>query len=188
MAKVVKHPIPRNETEAVRLLGELEELKLQLDEKQVSLNQAVNSLVVAANREAEGVSEAFAAKLAALKTYATAHKETLTNNGKQRSVSWVTGTLGWRSIPAGISVPRSAKDIALLIARILAARKSKFLRRKWELNVEAMEASPEEAAAIEGVKRRAATETFFVKFADGDEIQQKIRLKTPSDKDLKEVD
>jgi len=188
MAKAVKYPVPKNEAEAVRLLGELEKRKLELDEQQVALNQAVNDLVTEANRKAEAVSQEFADRFNALKTYATKHKSELTDEGKRRSVSFATGMLGWRSTPAGISVPRSAKDITLLIERILAARKPKFLRRKWELNVEAMEANPAEAAAIEGIKQRAASETFFVKFTDGAEIKQKIKLKTPSDKDLKGVD
>lgn len=188
MAKAVKHPVPKDEAEAARLMGELEELKLKLDAQQVSLNQAVNDLVTKANRDAEVISEAFAARFAALKAYATKHKVALTEEGKRRSVTWATGTLGWRNTPAGISVPRSAKDIGVVIARILALRKPKFLRRKWELNIEAMEANPDEAVAIEGIKRRDASETFFIKFADGDEIKQKIKLKTPSDKDLKDVD
>ncbi|MFN3187953.1 MAG: host-nuclease inhibitor Gam family protein [Candidatus Paceibacteria bacterium] len=186
--KVAKYPIPKNEAEAARLLGELEKLKLELDAKQVALNQAVNDLVTKANQEAEAVSEEFAEKFNSLKTYATKHKQELTDQGKRRSASWATGTLGWRSTPSGISVPRSTKDIAILVERILTLRRPKFLRRKWELNVEAMEASPEEAVAIEGIKRRAPTESFYVKFTDGDEIRQKIKLKTPSDKDLKEIE
>lgn len=182
MAKAAKHPVPTNEAEAARLLSELEQLKLTLDVQQVELNQAVNDLVGRANRKAEVVSQEFAEKFAALKAYATKNKSVLTRAGKRRSIAWATGTLGWRSNPAGISVPRSSKDIALLIERILAVRKPKFLRRKWELNVEAMEASPEEATAIEGVKQRVASESFFVKFAFGGEISQKIRLKTPSER------
>ncbi len=188
MAKAVKYPAPKNETEAVRLMSDLEKLKLELDQKQKTLKQGINQLVATANREAEAISEEFAGKFNALKAYAAEHKSVLTSNGKRRSVHWVTGTLGWRSTPEGISVPRSAKERAILIKRILAAKKLKFLRRKWDLNVEAMEASPEEAEAIEGVNRRAARETFFVKFHEGGEIMQKIKLKMPSDKDLKQVD
>jgi phage host-nuclease inhibitor protein Gam len=187
VAKATKHPIPKDETEAARLLNELEQLKLALDTSQTVLNQAVNNLVDIANREAEPMAEAFADRFTALKTYANKHKDELTDEGKRRSISWVTGTLGWRTTPAGISVPRNAQDIARLIARILAIRKAKFLRRKWELNVEAMEANPEEATAIEGINRRAASESFFIRFNDGTEVKQKIKLKAPSDKDLKNL-
>lgn len=187
MAKAVKYPVPKNETEAARLLGELEKLKLKLDEQQVALNQAVNDLVAEANKNAEAVSEEFAGKFNALKTFATKNKKQLTDEGKKRSVSWATGILGWRTSPAGISLPRSAKDIAHLIERLRFGRKTKFLRRKWELNVEAMEANPEEATAIVGITRRSSRESFYIKFTDDAEIKQKIKLKTPSNKDMKDV-
>lgn len=187
MASVVKYPTPKNEVDAARLLSELEKLSLTIDQQQVTLNQAVNNLVTKANHEAEDVSEDFAKRFDALKTYATKNKPTLTDDGKRRSITWATGTLGWRNTPAGISVPQSAKDIARLIERILTLRRPKFLRRKWELNIEAMEASHDEAVAIDGIKPRTARESFFIKFNNGTEIKQKIKLKAPSSKDLKEI-
>ncbi len=96
--------------------------------------------------------------------------------------------MGWRTTPVGISIPRNVKEVALLIERILAIKKTKFLRRKWELNVEAMESNPDEAAAIEGINIRAVSETIYIKFVSGDEIKQKIKLRTPSVSDLKETD
>ena len=188
MVKKSKPPTLTNEAEAAALLGELEKLKLKLDKQQVELNQSVNALVVAANLKAETVSEEFAEKFTALKEYARTNKSILTDQGKQRSITWATGTLGWRTAPAGISVPRNTKEVTLLIERILAIRKPKFLRRKWELNIEAMEASPSEATAIEGISTRGASEAIYIKFTDGDEIKQKIKLKTPSIPDQKETE
>ena len=188
MAKKPKYPPVTTEAEAAALLGELGKLKLKLDKQQNELNKAVQDLVVVANEKAEIVSNEFAEKFNTLKAYAKDNKDTLTEKGKQRSISWATGTLGWRYTPAGISVPRSSQDVALLIQRILASRKPKFLRRKWELNVEAMEASPEEATAIEGINKRAPSEIIFIKFTDGVEIKHKIKLKTPSTPDAKETE
>ncbi|MBY0538026.1 host-nuclease inhibitor Gam family protein [Patescibacteria group bacterium] len=186
VAKKHTFPIPTNDAEAAQLLGELEKLKLKLEQQQVELNQAINVLVVVADQKAAKVSDEFAEKFTILKEYARTHKTTLTDNGKQRSVTWATGTLGWRNTPAGISVPRSAKEVVTLIERLITLRKLKFLRRKWELNVEAMEASPDEATAIEGISKRAASETIYIQFAKGDEIKQKIKLKTPSVQDITE--
>ena len=188
MAKKPKQPTLTTEPEAAALLGELEKLKLKLDELQVELNLAINALVVVANLKAELVSEEFAEKFTTLKEYARVNKGILTDQGKQRSITWATGTLGWRTTPVGISVPRNTKDVTLLIERILAIRKPKFLRRKWELNIEAMEANLSEATAIEGINTRAASEIIFIKFADGAEIKQKIKLKTPSIADPTEVE
>lgn len=188
MAKKPKYPTLTNEADAAKLLGELEKLKLELEKQQVELNQAVNELVVKANKRSEAVSEEFAEKFNVLKDYAKKNKDKLTEHGKQRSVTWATGTLGWRSTPIGISVPRNAKEVVLLIERILAIKKPTYLRRKWELNIEAMEANPEEATAIEGINTRPASEIIYIKFADGYEIKQKIKLKTPSTTDLKETE
>jgi phage host-nuclease inhibitor protein Gam len=188
MANEVKCPIPKNEVEAARLLSKLEKLKLILDGEQVELDKAIHDLIKKANRKTESVSSEFAEMYGALKSYATKNKDELTEGGKRRSITWVTGTVGWRNTPEGISVPRDTKEKERLIARIIAIRKAKFLRRKWELNIEAMEANPEEATAIEGINRRAASESFFIKFSDGAELKQKIKLRTPSDKDLKALD
>lgn len=180
MAKKPNYPTPTNESEAAKLLGELQKLKLALDKQQVELNQEVHKLVTAANEKAETTSDEFAEKFNVLKEYARKNKDQLTEQGKKRSVTWATGTLGWRNIPRGISVPRSAKEIALLIERIIAAKKPKFLRRKFELSVEAMESHIAEATAIEGIKVRAASEVIYIQFAVGNAIEQKIKLKTPS--------
>ena len=188
MAKKPKYPPITTEAEAAALLGDLGKIKLKLDKQQNELNKAVQDLVVAANKRAEVVSEEFAGKFTILKKYANDNKNTLTEQGKQRSITWATGTLGWRNTPAGISVPKSSQDVALLIQRILASRKPKFLRRKWELNVEVMEAYPEEATAIEGINKRASSEIIFIKLKDGIEIKQKIKLKTPSTPEAKETD
>lgn len=177
MAKKEKSSSLINEAAAAQLLGELEKLKLKLDEQQIELNQAVNQLVVNATIKATIVSDEFAVKFNSLKEYARLNKATLTDQGKQRSVTWATGTLGWRNTPVGISVPRNAKEVALLIERLLAARKPKFLRRKWELNIEAMEASPDEATAIEGITKRASSETIFKNLLGVMKSNKKLNLK-----------
>ena len=122
MANEPKYPPVTTEAEAAALLGELGKIKLELDKQQNQLNKAVQDLVVAANKKAEVVSEEFAEKFTILKKYAKENKDTLTEKGKQRSITWATGTLGWRNTTAGISVPRNAKDVALLIQRILKLR------------------------------------------------------------------
>ncbi|MES2966339.1 MAG: host-nuclease inhibitor Gam family protein [Patescibacteria group bacterium] len=188
MAKKPTYPAITTEIEASKILGELENLKLKLEHQQVELNQSVNKLVIEANKQAEIVTGEFAEKFNALKDYARKNKQQLTQQGTVRSVTWATGTLGWRNTPAGISIPRSSKDVALIIERLLAAKKMKFLRRKWELNIEAMETSPTEAAAIDGINIRAASETIYIKFRNGDEIKQKIKLKTPSTTDVNDAE
>ncbi len=87
MAKKPKHPPVTNETEAVKLLGELENLKLQLEQQQTELNQAVNKLVVEANEKAEIVSDEFAEKFNTLKEYARENKAELTQKGTLRSIT-----------------------------------------------------------------------------------------------------
>lgn len=185
MATKPKYPIPTTEAEAAALLGELGDLELEIDEIQHELDQNVQKLITESQARADKLSAIFAEKFNALKAYAKGAKNDLTDNGKRRSIKWGTGELGWRSKPAGISTS-GKKEV--IIARILAlAKKSKdlmrFLRIKYELNLEAMEAEPEAASAIDGISIRQKSEIIYIRTPKGNsDITSTLKLQSPTRK------
>lgn len=180
-----KYPIPTTEAQAAALLGELGDLELEIAEIQHELDQNVQELITRAQAQANELSTMFAEKFNALKAYAKVAKIELTDNGKRRSVKWGTGELGWRTKPAGISTS-GKKEV--IVARILAlAKKSKdlmrFLRIKYELNLEAMEAEPEAASAIDGISIRQKSEVIYIRTPKGkSDITSTLKLQSPTRK------
>lgn len=95
---------------------------------------------------------------AGVQTWADANRETLTRGGRVKTVQLATGKLEWRHRPPSVRV--SAPEAVLELVQKMQLEK--FLRRKVELDREAMKAAPEEARAIPGVTIGSAGEDFVV--------------------------
>lgn len=95
---------------------------------------------------------------AGIQAWAEANRNALTRGGRSKTVHLTTGKLEWRNLPP--SVRFSSPGAVLEMVEKMGLEK--FLRRKVELDREAMRASPEEARAIPGVTIGSAGEEFVV--------------------------
>ncbi|MBX9750457.1 MAG: host-nuclease inhibitor Gam family protein [Roseococcus sp.] len=95
---------------------------------------------------------------AGVQAWADANRDTLTRGGRTKTVHLTTGKLEWRHLPPSVRV--TSPEAVLELVQKMALEK--FLRRKVELDREAMKASPQEARAIPGVTIGSAGEEFVV--------------------------
>jgi phage host-nuclease inhibitor protein Gam len=101
-----------------------------------------------------------------LQLWAEANRQTLTDNGKTKTVKLGTGTIAWRLAPPSVRIKQAEAVLQFLIDN----DKAEFIRTKREIDRAAMLGMPEEAAKIPGVKIASAGEEFVIEPAGKKEI------------------
>lgn len=97
--------------------------------------------------------------VAGLEIWASVHRDRLTA-GRSKTIRLATGVLAWRARPPRVSVARGAQQA--VIAALAAAGLERFLRRKVQIDKEAILKEPEAVAAVEGLRVASDGEEFVV--------------------------
>ena len=122
------------------------------------------------NDELAAISERYAPLLEAIKDalkpmqkgvqmWCEVHRNELTDNGKCKTGSFITGEVQWRIKPPSVRVRNAEAVIEALEGFGLHA----FIRNRQEVNKEAVLADPEAVSAIEGISINSGEEEFIIK-------------------------
>lgn len=87
-----------------------------------------------------------------------ANRDELTNNGKTKTVNLVTGEVQWRNRPPSVSI-RGADSVLETLLRLGLER---FIRRKEEINKEAILNEPVAVAGVAGITVKSGIEDFAI--------------------------
>ena len=150
-------PVPQTREEAVRLLGEIGEIKQELLVLTLTLNDRIEALKTEAERRAEPAEEKLEQKLDALHAYCEANRNELLP-GQTKTAVFSTGTVSWRTTPPSVNISNT-KDV---LKRIKRLKLFKFVRTVEEINKEAMLIDKAAANSIQGVSI-TQKEEFIVK-------------------------
>jgi len=153
--------VPQNLGEATKFLGNIGEMKREIEEIKNGLNREVEELKNQATKKIEPLVANIQSLFEGLYAYAESRRSELTNNGKIKTVSVVSGDFGWRITPPAVSI----KNVEKVLKELRAQGLSDFIRIKEEVNKEAILADPEIALEVPGVKI-TRQEEFFAKPSD----------------------
>lgn len=95
----------------------------------------------------------------AVQEYCEAHRETLTENGKTKTVNLVTGDVQWRTRPPSVSI----RGVEAVLEHLQRFGLDRFIRNKQEINKEALLNEPETAKGIAGITIKQGVEDFIIK-------------------------
>lgn len=146
------------------------------DEVQVAIKiigdkqRELQRLATEMNDELAAISASYAQHIDALKEdikpmqkgvqmWCEVHRNELTDNGKCKTGSFITGEVQWRVKPPSVSVRNADAVIELLENFGL----HQFIRTKQEVNKEAVLADPQAVSAIEGINIKSGEEEFIIK-------------------------
>ena len=87
-----------------------------------------------------------------------ANRDELTNNGKTKTANLVTGEVQWRNRPPSVSI-RGADSVLETLLRLGLER---FIRRKEEINKEAILNEPAAVAGVAGITVKSGIEDFAI--------------------------
>ncbi|MFZ2452611.1 MAG: host-nuclease inhibitor Gam family protein [Methylovulum miyakonense] len=90
--------------------------------------------------------------------FCEANRDELTQNGKMKTASFLTGTVQWRQRPPSVS----ARGVDAVIEALKSFGLDRFIRTKEELNKEAILNEPAAVAGVAGLTIKKGVEDFVI--------------------------
>ena len=87
-----------------------------------------------------------------------ANRAELTNNGKSKSANLVTGEVQWRNRPPSVGI----RGTDSVIETLLRLGLERFIRRKEEINKEAILNEPSAVSGVAGITVKTGIEDFAI--------------------------
>lgn len=144
-ATPVKVPQSREEAaEFIRMIGIAQRERQRVEAR---LNDDVEALKAQAERVAKHLALMIESLAQGLEIWAAANRDALTEGGKRKTAELATGELRWRMTPPAVAI-KSAKAV---ISALMTHGLDRFLRRKIEVDKEAILKEPEAVAGIAGL-------------------------------------
>jgi phage host-nuclease inhibitor protein Gam len=154
----VNVPVPQSRDEAADAVCRIGEANREIARIEADMNDKISAL----KSEGEKASEPHKSKVVelteGLKTWAEAHRDELTGQGRTKTADLGTGKLMWRLRPPSVRIV----GVDRVIEAIKAMGLDGFLRVKEEVNKEALLAAPDKARMLAGVSIGSEGEDFFV--------------------------
>jgi len=157
-APAVAVTVPANRDQAaaaVRQIGDLNREQMRL---KAQLNDQIAALTQQYQPQLDALGEEVAALQKGVQTWAEAHRDELTRNGKSKTANLVTGEIAWRQRPPSCRIT-GADAVVETLERLGLGR---FVRTKSEPNKEAILNEPEAVAGVAGIKIVTGVEDFVI--------------------------
>lgn len=149
---------PQSKDDCAADIKKLGDLQRQFERVRADMNDQIAEIT----KRHQPVLEDLAARLKLLQdgvqTYCEAHRHDLTQDGKVKTATFVTGDVQWRIRPPSVTVSGAEAVIETLKKLGL----SKFVRTKEEVNKEAILNEPDSARGIAGIRLNSGVEDFVI--------------------------
>lgn len=151
---------------AVRLIGQCD---WEIDSEQIHMNREISRIKKEASDRMEQIKSTRAALIAVCQTYVTAQRDAVLQGRKTAQLTF--GKLGFRRIPAKISIPAKNSDQMEQLCDLLEALKASDPSDKYghvsihvrrHLDMEDLKQLSDDALAELELERKPAEDQFFV--------------------------
>ncbi|EHN5171720.1 host-nuclease inhibitor Gam family protein [Salmonella enterica] len=93
-----------------------------------------------------------------VQTWCEAHRADITKDGKTKTANLITGEVAWRTKPDSVSI----KGVELVLETLKKLKLDRFIRRKEEVNKDAVLADKKAVESIKGISIVSGKETFSI--------------------------
>ncbi len=149
---------PKDRDEAEKYLARIGEIQRDAALNKAVLAEAIARVTADMEAASAALTEEHDRLFRGLQLWAEANRHALTDGGKTKTVRMGNGSIAWRLAPPSVRIKAPEMALAFLIKN----QREEFLRRKIEINREAMLANPDLASETPGVMIRSAGEAFVV--------------------------
>lgn len=150
--------VPQSKDDVARDIKVLGDAQRELSRTTAAMNDQIGAIT----EQYTGTIEALTARIETLQsgiqTWCEANREALTNSGKTKTASLVTGEIQWRQRPPSCSV-RGADSVLETLRRLKLER---FIRTKEEVNKEAILNEPDAVRGVAGISIVTGIEDFVI--------------------------
>ena len=156
----VNFPVPQTDEDANDFVAKLGAAQRERQLIETAMNERLVSIKADFEEQAFPFKTEIEQLTRGLHTYAEAHRDALTRDGKVKFHRFAAGEISWRTRPPKVSIKGGVEAV---ISAFKSLGLLQFVRVKEDLNREAMLAEPDVATVISGVTIGSAGEDFIVK-------------------------
>lgn len=155
--------VPQTREEAAQFVHDIGCKQRMLKRIETKMGDEIAAATQAAEYEASPHQAALKNLTEGLRIWADANRAELTNDGRRKSVNLGTGVISWRDNPPSVNFVKGWK-VAQVVDLLKRIRLGKYIRRKEEVDKEAILAAPAKDVEKmrEGVVVKSAGEVFSV--------------------------
>jgi phage host-nuclease inhibitor protein Gam len=149
---------PQTTTDCAADIKKLGDLQREITRQTADMNDAIGEIAKRFQPGLETLNVQIEFLQKGVQIYCEAHRLELTNDGKVKTASFITGEVQWRQRPPSVSV-RGAEAVIETLKKLGL---SKFVRTKDEVNKEAILNEPDQARGITGITIVTGVEDFVI--------------------------
>ncbi|EHE7865421.1 host-nuclease inhibitor protein Gam [Salmonella enterica subsp. enterica serovar Abony] len=150
--------VPQNKEDVIGDIKKIGDLQRELEREQTIMNDAIGAItekhapgIEALKRDIDTLSQG-------IQGWCEAHRDELTQNGKTKTASLITGKVEWRNRPPSVGI-RGVETVLETLHRLNLDR---FIRTKEEINKDAILNEPEVVKGVAGITVRSGIEDFSI--------------------------
>ena len=150
--------VPQNKDAAaadIRKIGDIQRESLRTT---AEMNDAIAVITHNYQPRLDALGEQIKTLQEGVQGYCEAHRDELTDGGRVKTASLITGEVQWRQRPPSVSV-RGADSVIGILKRLGLGR---FVRVKEEVNKEAILNEPDEVRGVAGLNIVTGVEDFVI--------------------------
>ena len=150
--------VPESVEEMAEFVRQIGDNQRVLDRIQTRMNNQIEKIKAQAMKDSLRYQKLIDHLFERIFIFAQSHRDELTEKGKKKTVSLPSGDILWRMTPPAVSL----RNVKQIIELCKSHEFRRFIRKKEEVNREAMLREPEKAKKIKGVTI-SQKEEFVVK-------------------------
>lgn len=150
--------VPQTRDDAAADIRKIGDVQRQITRQTAAMNDAIAEITHAHQPTLDALGEQIKTLQEGVQAWCEANRAELTDGGKVKTASLVTGEVQWRQRPPSVSV-RGAESVIDTLKRLGLAR---FVRTKEEVNKEAILNEPDEVRGVAGLNIVTGVEDFVI--------------------------
>lgn len=157
----------QSETDAAATIRQIGDKSREITRLTAAMNDEIASITQRYTDQIKPVQEQLKELQAGVQTWCEANRDSLTNGGKVKNYSFITGSVMWRQRPPSCTV-RGADSVIETLKRLGLTR---FVRIKEEINKEAVLNEPATIAGVAGISVVTGVEDFVIEPFEQEVVQ-----------------
>ncbi|EDN6659394.1 host-nuclease inhibitor protein Gam [Salmonella enterica] len=150
--------VPQNKEDVIGDIKKIGDLQRELEREQTIMNDAIGEITERHAPGIESLKKDIDTLSKGVQGWCEAHRDELTQNGKTKTASLITGKVEWRNRPPSVGI-RGAETVLETLRRLNLDR---FIRTKEEINKDAILNEPEVVKGVAGIIIRSGIEDFSI--------------------------
>lgn len=150
--------VPQSKEDVISDIKKIGDLQRELERTETMMNDAIGNITEQHAPMIEALKKDIDVLSKGVQSWCEAHRDELTQNGKTKTATLITGKVEWRNRPPSVAV--RGVDAVLETLRRLGLER--FIRTKEEINKDAILNEPKAVEGVAGISVRSGIEDFSI--------------------------